>query len=288
MSEPVVPEGTVRLIACDIDGTLLPFGNEKVSEENMRAIKEARDAGILVTLATGRHYPTARARVEEMGVADLPVIASNGADVRVNGRSVHISAMDDAIVEGIVKALIERGVPRYLFCEDEILCLPEDQDDEVFRMWTSDAGGTCPVRMYDSADELLEAARGRTQKMLAFVKTQEEHDSLLSFMNEMYGKTADITCGGGLNLEINAPGVTKALGLEKVCELLGIPIEQVMAIGDSGNDAEMLRAAGLGVAVGDAMEEARDAADVVVAAAEDDGVAEAIRVYALPGGEKRP
>lgn len=277
----------IRLVACDIDDTLLPFGSEHVSQANMDAIQKTRDKGVIFILATGRHYETARMRVDEINEADCPVIAANGAEIRVGGRAVHVTAMEDAVVEAIIRELIRRGVPRYLFCGDDILCLAEDADEELFALWNRDARGRDPVRVVGGLDELLREARGRTQKMLAFVRTQEEHDELLPAMLEQFGGKADITCGGGLNLEINAPDVSKGAALAAVCEMLGIPMEQTMAIGDSGNDAQMLAAAGLGVAVGNAMDEAKEAADVVVEPSEQDGVARALERFVLsPAGSR--
>ena len=76
--------------------------------------------------------------------------------------------------------------------------------------------------------------------------------------------------------EFNKLGVSKGSGLKKLAELLGVPMECVMAIGDGGNDAEMLRAAGVGVAMENAMEEARAAADYITADVRKCGVAQAI------------
>ena len=77
-------------------------------------------------------------------------------------------------------------------------------------------------------------------------------------------------------MEFNKLGVSKGSGLKKLAELLGVPMECVMAIGDGGNDAEMLRAAGVGVAMENAMEEARAAADYITADVRKCGVAQAI------------
>lgn len=284
MSQSVPDE--ILLVACDIDDTLLPFGKDRVSAANMDAIRRTRRKGVKFILATGRHYATARTRIDEVNEGDLPVIAANGAEIRVGGRAVHVSAMDDSVVEEITRELIARGVPRYLFCGDDILCLEEDNNPEVFALWNRDAAGEDPVRILGSLDELLKAARGRTQKMLAFVHTQEEHDELLPAMLERFGDAADITCGGGLNLEINAPDVSKGAALQTVCDMLGVSISQTMAIGDSGNDTQMLEAAGLGVAVGNAMQEAKDAADAVVETSDEDGVARALERFVLRTAEE--
>jgi HAD superfamily hydrolase (TIGR01484 family) len=84
-----------------------------------------------------------------------------------------------------------------------------------------------------------------------------------------------------INIEIFVRGICKASGIKKVCELAGITSDQVMAVGDHHNDMEMLRSAGLGIAMGKADEEVKRAADGVTDTNERDGVAKAIQKYLL-------
>ena len=81
------------------------------------------------------------------------------------------------------------------------------------------------------------------------------------------------------NFEITAPGVSKGEGLRLLCRTLDLDIAQTIACGDEGNDVSILRAAGLGVAMGNATAEALAAADVQVADCDHDGVAQAIETY---------
>ena len=83
------------------------------------------------------------------------------------------------------------------------------------------------------------------------------------------------------SMEVTDREATKARGLERVCRLLGVDMGQVMAIGDSGNDISSLRAAGLGVAMGNAPEEVLAAADAVTGTNVQDGAAQAIERYIL-------
>src|SRR5690606_15624796 len=86
-----------------------------------------------------------------------------------------------------------------------------------------------------------------------------------------------------LNIEINPAGVSKAAALEEVCRLAGVRMEETVAVGDSLNDLAAIRAAGLGVAMGNAQEAVKEAADAVTATNEEDGVALVIRRYILKG-----
>jgi len=84
-------------------------------------------------------------------------------------------------------------------------------------------------------------------------------------------------------IEILHPGVSKAKAMLELAESWGIKREEIMALGDSDNDIEMLKAAGLGVAMGQAEQRVQEAGDVVTAPGDEAGLAQAIRKYALPG-----
>ena len=83
------------------------------------------------------------------------------------------------------------------------------------------------------------------------------------------------------SLELTARGVSKGSALEGLCRALGIPVEASIAVGDSGNDLDMVRRAGLGVAMGNASPDVLEAADVVVADNDHGGCAQAVRDYLL-------
>ena len=90
-----------------------------------------------------------------------------------------------------------------------------------------------------------------------------------------------VTSSHPSNVEISAQGVSKKSGVERVCDALKIPITEVMAVGDSHNDIELITAAGLGVAVENASEEVKRAADIITKSNAEDGVAYAIQKYLL-------
>lgn len=273
-------EPTIRMVVCDIDETLLMPEDTSVSHTNRTAIRDAKKNGIIVTLATGRLYPTAKARVDELCI-DAPVIASNGADIRIGHRSILQHRMEDEDVEAAVRLAAKTSARKYLFCGDEILCTPADEDQALYRKWSNGNFGAFPVRYVQDVEELLASAKGRTQKILLWLDNEAEHAVLFRDMKKCI-PNAQVATGQAGNIEISGQGVTKGAALRDVCRLVGVDLSEVMAVGDNGNDVELLREAGLGVAVGNATEEAREAADVTVGACWKSGVAEAIRRYVLP------
>lgn len=270
----------IRMIVCDIDETLLMPEAKAVSHTNRTAIRDAKKQGIIVTLATGRMYATAKARVDELCI-DAPVIASNGADIRVGHRTLMQHLMRDDDVKKAVELAVKLGARKYLFCGDDIFCMPEDRDEALYNKWSNGNANALPVRYEDDIQSLLNSAHGRTNKVLIWSPDEAGYPKLLARF-QRFAPRLQVVSGQAGNVELSSGGVTKGAALADVCRMLGVPLSEVMAIGDNGNDVELLREAGLGVAVGNATPEAREAADVIVGACASNGVSEAIRRFALP------
>ena len=127
--------------------------------------------------------------------------------------------------------------------------------------------------------EKLEKEKKQVDKVHALFKNISEKEKAFLQIKEI----PNITATGAMenNIEVNALGVNKGIGLLKLGELLGIKREEIMACGDGMNDLEMIREAGLGVAMANAVQEVKDAADFVTDSNEKDGVAKAIEMFAL-------
>lgn len=272
MSKPPTPSGwTPKLVALDIDGTLLAWvegrgtTHEEIRPAVRDAVQRAHDAGAHIVLASGRS-PHGMTNVADLlglhdGAGDpLWVVASNGAVVfrYPPFEVVHEVTFDarDAVravlaehPEALV-AVEERGVGYRLnrhFPEGELsghMIVTDLEDmiaEPVSRVIIRDPAAT-------AEDFVTTAAR------LGLHGT-----------NYVVGWTAW--------LDLSPVGVHKASGLAEVCERLGVDRSDVLAIGDGRNDLEMLGWAGRGVAMGQAVEEVRAAADDVTASVHDDGAA---------------
>jgi HAD superfamily hydrolase (TIGR01484 family) len=262
---------TPKLVALDIDGTLLAWvegrgtTHEEVRPAVHEAVQRAHDAGAHVVLASGRspHGMTGIADLLDLhdgGAAPLWVVASNGAvvfryppfelvhEVTFDARdAVHavLAEHPEALV-----AVEERGLGYRLnrhFPEGELSgeMIVSDVEEMIAQ----------PVSRVIIRDPEATA--------VDFVATAERLG--LHGTNYVVGWTAW--------LDLSPVGVHKASGLAEVCRRLGVDQADVLAIGDGRNDVEMLRWAGWGVAMGQAVEEVRAAADGVTATVHDDGVA---------------
>ncbi|ALS26748.1 sugar phosphate phosphatase [Paenibacillus sp. 32O-W] len=249
--------GDYRLVALDMDGTLLNDRIE-ISKENEKAIHDALDAGVIVCFSTGRGVQNVLPFAAQLQL-DTPMITVNGGEVWRKPHVLHRrSTLNPADIERMHRIALEHPEVWYWAYSVEGLYNKEKWFD--------------PEEGYDS------------RHWLKFGYHTEHEPTLTRIREELAGwGSLEITNSSPLNLEINPKGVTKASGLRELCALLGLDMSQVVAVGDSLNDIAAIREAGLGVAMGNAQEAVKAAADVVTLTNEEDGVAHVIREYVLKG-----
>lgn len=246
--------GAYKLIALDMDGTLLTE-DKKVSDENQAALLAARSAGITVMFATGRGIQNVLTYAEELNLMDTPLVAVNGSEVyRKPGDLIERHTLDAEQVNSLHQLAV--------------------QHDTWF--WAYSVGDIFNKDRWVQQKELT------AKQWLKFGYYTEDPDSLAAIRSEiMSWGTLELSNSHPCNLELNPKGIHKASGIQRVCELLGFEMSQVIAMGDSLNDVTMIREAGLGVAMGNAQEEVKALADVVTLTNEEHGVAHIIHKYAL-------
>ncbi|MCL6517365.1 Cof-type HAD-IIB family hydrolase [Alicyclobacillus sp.] len=236
--------GDWRLVALDMDGTSLDLGLD-ISPQTRRAIRRAIEAGVMVTFATGRRYGgLVQQLARELGMT-VPLVTVNGGEVwtphgELLMRRAH-RAEDIAWLHGLA---IRHGANYWATMPDGILSdepLPDRMDDVVW---------------------------------LKFGFYTEDQDALASLWKTLWqAGRFELSNSNPFNIEVNPQGVTKAAGLEVVCQRIGVRPEQVVAVGDSLNDIPMLQWAGLGVAMGNAQDAVKEVAGWVAEVCERGGVA---------------
>lgn len=241
-----------KLLALDMDGTLLT-DQHQISPETELWIRKAMAAGVHVCLSTGRRFIEAVPFGEQLGL-DTPMVTVNGSEVwRTPHELYHRELLDKAIVSQMYQM---------------------SRDKNVW-FWADAVEGNYNEQNWEP--ELLDR-----NQWLKFGYHTEDHDIRHSLMLELQNiGWLEITNSSPYNLEINPAGINKASGIRTVCELLGIKMAEVVAIGDSLNDLAVIQAAGLGVAMGNAQIAVQENADVVTASNNDDGIALIIRDYIL-------
>jgi Cof subfamily protein (haloacid dehalogenase superfamily) len=263
----------IKLIALDLDGTLLNSAL-KVSERNAEAVKSALEAGVKVVLATSRWYLMAKRTADRLGI-DTPLICNNGAVVRRpqdSGELLHLR-LDQELARDVTALSDERGWETFTTIEDAT----------YMRMRPGVIPERLPAGLRISERQAEEVARGQPTAVLVF--GEEAVDEISQRFLDGYRERAKFS----LNrppayphyVILTHPDADKASALEMVCRELDVPLADVIAMGDSESDLEMLRLAGLGIAMDNAPDEVKRAALHIAPTNDADGVAWAIERFGL-------
>jgi len=264
VSAPVRP---IRLVAIDMDGTLLPDFSTIVSERNQRALREAQQAGIVVAIATGRRQAFTAPLLTDVGLrADTPMITSNGAVTRsFSGERIDFMHLDPRVARGLCGVL--RGVGLMIYTLDKSTrpdLLVEDLAMVKGRLakWVeSNRTSIEEVRPIEQAlgDE-VQIIQGMAAGTIAEMIEAERRLKECAWAGE-FECIRTAYPGNDLSiLDLLPKGVSKRSALERLANRLGIAQEETMAIGDNWNDEAMLDWAGTGVLMGNATDELRQLA----------------------------
>ncbi|MGK3719067.1 Cof-type HAD-IIB family hydrolase [Priestia megaterium] len=239
-----------KLIALDMDGTLLN-NQQEISKENREAIAKAQEQGVHVVLSTGRSLLTCREYAQSLQLSSY-LITVNGSEIwDESGQLVERKLIDASSIEKMWNLTQEHKLNFWAVTTDKVW-RDEFPEDIASQEWLKFG--------YDIPDDAL---REEVLKQIAGISDFEISNSSLT------------------NLEINALGINKAKGIMTVCERLGISMDEVIAMGDSLNDMAMIEAAGCGIAMGNAQEAVKEAADWVTNTNVNNGVAKAISHWVL-------
>lgn len=281
-----MPCAKYRLLALDMDGTLLT-GEGHVTPASRAALQAAQDAGCRLVPATGRNYDDIPWQELDGLTLDYAITTNGSAVYRVADRTCLVEqCLPCGTLVPIVEYLLQSRVYMDLFVDGhdyaprEVLPLAERLDMPPYLMQ-----GILHNRV--PLDNVLQKLRDnalRVQKItLNFWRDDtgrlHKREETVRYLGSIPGITV-VDAGFG-TLEFTVSGTSKATGLRLLADRLKIPMAETMAIGDSGNDLEMLRAAGLGVAMGNAPAPVRAAAKATTCTNEADGVAAAIQKFIL-------
>lgn len=279
----------IKCIASDMDGTLLT-ATQKITPENLEAIKAAQEKGVEVVIATGRSYFEASFVLDEAGIS-CPIICANGAEVRASdGKVVSSSPLDKDLAKKAAYILVQNNVyfevytnqGTYTIDEDRGVSIivdiflsgnPEADIDEVTKA-AEERFTKGLVHKVNSYDELFNSDEHQIYKLLAF---SFEPDFLVSAKEELLKlEGMAVSSSGDENLELTSVNAQKGIALEAFVKEKGISLLETMAIGDNYNDLSMFKRAGRSVAMGNADDIIKAQCDVVTSANEESGVAKAI------------
>ncbi|MBD8063380.1 HAD family hydrolase [Oceanitalea stevensii] len=277
------PEFVPRLVATDIDGTIVPHGGT-VSARTRAALQSYVERGIDVVLVTGRPPRWLPPVVEATGLTG-PVIAANGAIV-VDAQSLEPIEVS-ALSPGHVTEAVERfsaALPDAIFAVETPGELRVGPGFERVRTAGRREGLTPdepPVTLARSTEELLDV---EDIIKIMVLSPASDPDEMLATGRAEAGHVVSVTRSSIARplLELGPQGVTKASTLTEYARRRDIDQADVVAFGDMPNDVEMLRWAGHGFAMHDGHHEARAAAQHVAPPVGEDGVAQVLETFLAP------
>ena len=279
---------TCKLIAFDMDGTLL-CSDKTLSEENRLALTAAAEAGIVLVPATGR--PRKGITEEILGLPGVRyLILTNGAAVidLAEQRLLYRRELPVERAVAVMERLEATGLNLVYDCYIDgrgfiTASMRERLSDflkepAMLRLYTGIRQGVNELKAF------LRDRGGTIEKMQSLFLSQEDLRTAQAMLEREFPDLV-LSSSIGCNIEINAPGATKGEALLALCRELQIDRQDTAAFGDGINDISLLRAAGLGVAMQNAEDAVKAAADCVTLTNDESGVAKVIREL-LAGDEK--
>lgn len=282
----------IKLIALDMDGTLFNHQGE-ISKKDRETLKRATGQGIAVAVATGRAYTELPvAMLSEIGVRYA--ITGNGSGIYrlPEGTNVYADCIDTEVLCNILEELRKLNVYYDIYVDGKVYCqpsvlpiirkmdMPPALHEHIFRT----------RNCVEDLVEFLRQSKGQAEKTtinFALLEdgTYEGREETARLLDRY--PQVQYLCGGYHNWEFTRNGVTKGTGLHFLAEKIGVAMDQTMACGDSENDLFMLKEAAIAVAMDNAMEEVKEAADFVTRSNEESGVAYAVERIVFGENQER-
>lgn len=270
----------IRLIAMDLDGTALQRDRCSFSPRLNAALEQAYARGIGIAVVTGRQFDMLPPAVHNHPVWENLVVLCNGGQIRrmATGEILYEKNISREALEQLLALSRELEIP-IEFSVDSVLYLTE----------TSLLRQQGIENLHFHLNTILVHHGEVVPSLEPFCEKPVEKCNLPHIPPHLHKQAEEMlkripvsaVWSSATSMEITHPDAQKGIALEALCRLLDIDPENTMALGDSGNDESMLRRAGLGIAMGNAPDFIKAAADAVTETNENDGAAIAIERYAL-------
>ena len=267
----------IQLIALDLDDTLLKT-DLTISKRNLQAIKKAEELGILIVLASGRTIRSMQRYVTELGLDSKPgyIISDNGSTLSSTAPAEILVShvLENSLLGRLFDAFEKFDLPVQVYHQGKILVTKENPHTHI--------------------DEKLSGYQRlvtpRLKHEIPFLPSKlvvpgdpEILPGVLAQVRELFGNQINAFISKPYFLEVLPAGADKGTALQAICERTHIPSENVLAFGDAANDIGMIRYAGWGVAMANAIPELKQLARLVTLNTnENDGVAEILEQRVLP------
>jgi len=260
-----------KLIVFDIDGTLV--GKDHVLDPFTKEVLfRLREEGFPFTLATGKNLPSTKPLADELEI-ELPLILTNGGMLQSRHEEMlSKTTLPLSVTRQVIEICEVLGKDLVIYINNGIYI--KVMNENIFPVYSNVISGLFEIGEWEAITDKL-ADTNKCLVVDSFVRKN------LIEMGRVFEKAlkgrVDILHTSTSLVEVMPKGVTKVTGIRKLAVSMGIPMDEIMAFGDFNNDAEMLSAVGLGIAVKNASPRAKEAADLVIGSVEEHGPAEFLK-----------
>lgn len=253
----------IKFIATDLDGTLLD-SKKNLPKGFGKMIDELNSRGVIFAPASGRQYYTVEAQFKELG-RELMYIAENGAMIVDKGEVVSCDCIEPETAKDIIVRVRDIPTASAILC-----CL-----DSAFGEDNSDPNFEYNTRMYYKrfkfVDDLTKLCDAKKILKIAIFDNQNPYENVKKVLPEYEGE-AEVVISGANWADIMKPGISKGTAIKRVREIYGFKREECMCFGDYMNDYEMILECGESYAMGNAIDEIKDAAKHIAPSNDENGV----------------
>jgi len=264
-----------KLIALDMDGTLLNE-NKEISAQNRKAILDARKLGVKIVLASGRPLKGVLKYVKELELdnGEEYTAVFNGSLVQNNATGEIISkttlSLDD--YKNLYNSSQKLGVHIHALTDHDVITPKKNE-------YTDIEASINGIRQREI--DIDEIDQNTTIVKVMMVDSPENIDRIINELPSELHEQYTILRSAPIFLEFLHKSVNKSTGIQKIADRLNIKREEIICVGDAGNDLHMINYAGLGVAMGNAFDEVKEAADFITLTNDENGVAHVIQKFIL-------
>ncbi len=255
----------IKAIFFDVDGTLVSFDTHTIPPSTLKAIELVQKKGIKVFISTGRH----KKALNNLGNLQFDgYVTINGGYCTVeNDKVIHQHFVEKSDIEAILEYQKSNPFPCMVVSENGFFInYMNETSNKVLEMLEFP---NVPIGDIETAREL------NVLQFVSFFSENQEDEIMAKMPN------CDSTRWHHLFTDIVPKGSNKAIGIEKILQHYGLKKEECMVFGDGGNDTEMLRYVGLGVAMGNARDEVKAVANHVTTSVDDNGIWNALKKFEI-------
>lgn len=262
-----------KILISDFDGTL--FRTDKtVSKANLDAINAFKARGGIFAVCTGRMTAGIELVLKNLGYKGL-FVSFNGAEIVDTEKGVlYSNKIKNDLLYKVTKFIEDRGVYVQAYPDNKLLISKYNENTEFYLSFNK-----VEFIVKNPIHEYIKESGVESAKILIF-DDPEKIDGILGDLRGNFPELEVVRASDKM-VEITNKGVLKSDGIKRLSEIYNVPVSEIIAMGDAGNDVSMLRAAGLGIAVGNASDEVKAASDLVVPSCDEDAVKYVIENYCI-------